>query len=148
METYIILGILALMVIVMVSGKFAFAVPPMAAVILMALTGVVTIQEAFSGFTNNYLIVTAAFLVISTAFSKTSLIGNIQQATYKLMKKKEWYHTVCYIDSVCHIASKLFTTGSKIRAITDEQLIRDHPQFYTFKEIEDKVFKWILEAKG
>lgn len=56
METYIILGILALMVIAMVSGKFAFAVPPMAAVILMALTGVVTIQEAFSGFTNNYLI--------------------------------------------------------------------------------------------
>lgn len=36
----------------------------------------------------------------------------------------------------------------KIRAITDEQLIRDYPQFYTFQENEDKVFNWILEVYG
>ena len=35
-----------------------------------------------------------------------------------------------------------------IRAITDEQLIRNHPQFYAFQENEEKVFEWILEAKG
>lgn len=60
METYIILVILALMLTAMVSGKVTFA-PPIAVIILMVLTGVVAIQEAFSGFTNSYFIVTVAF---------------------------------------------------------------------------------------
>ena len=36
----------------------------------------------------------------------------------------------------------------KIRAITDEQLLMERPQFYTYQENEDKVFEWILESSG
>lgn len=49
MEVYIILGVVVLMVIAMLSGKFDFGVAPMAACVILAVTGVVTIQEAFSG---------------------------------------------------------------------------------------------------
>lgn len=76
------------MVLAMLSGKFDFGLPPIAACVILALTGVVTLQEAFAGFTNNYLICTAAFLVISTAFAKTSFIGTIQEQIYKLQSKK------------------------------------------------------------
>jgi len=36
----------------------------------------------------------------------------------------------------------------KIRVITDEQLMRDCPQFYMYQENKDKVFEWKLEANG
>ena len=36
----------------------------------------------------------------------------------------------------------------KIRAITDEQLLMERPQFYTYQENEDKIFEWILESSG
>jgi len=36
----------------------------------------------------------------------------------------------------------------KVRVITDEQLLRERPQFYTYKENEDKVFEWMLESSG
>lgn len=88
METYIILGVVILMVIAMLSGKFDFGVAPIAACVILACTGIVTLQEAFAGFTNNYLICTAAFLVISTAFSKTSLISKIQNAILEFQNKK------------------------------------------------------------
>lgn len=88
METYIILGVVILMVIAMLSGKFDFGVAPMAACVILACTGIVTLQEAFAGFTNNYLICTAAFLVISTAFSKTSLISKIQSSILQFQNKQ------------------------------------------------------------
>lgn len=91
MTVYIILGVVILMVIAMLSGKFDFGLPPIAACLILALTGVVTLQEAFSGFTNNYLLCTAAFLVISTAFAKTSVVGKIQKSVYKLQAKKSGY---------------------------------------------------------
>ena len=89
METIIILSVLALMVIAMVTNLFDFGVAPMLAVIVLALTGVVTFQEAFAGFTNKYVIVTAAFLVISVMFSRTRLINKIQQAVMSLQKGKK-----------------------------------------------------------
>ncbi|KAA9017679.1 hypothetical protein [Niallia endozanthoxylica] len=36
----------------------------------------------------------------------------------------------------------------RIRVITDEQLLSDRPQFYTYKENGDKVFEWVLESNG
>lgn len=40
----------------------------------------------------------------------------------------------------------LQTKNLKIRAITDEQLMRDFPQFYMYQENRDKEFEWKLEA--
>lgn len=40
----------------------------------------------------------------------------------------------------------LQTKNLKIRAITDEQLMRDCPQFYMYQENRDKLFEWKLEA--
>lgn len=87
MEVTIILIVLGLMIAAMVSGKFDLGFPPIAAVTLLAALGVVTVQEAFSGFTNPYLIITAAFIVISSGFSKTPLVKRIQSGVLALQKR-------------------------------------------------------------
>lgn len=88
MATTIILIVLGLMVIAMVTSMFEFGVAPLLACVVLALTGVVTFQEAFAGFANKYVIVTAAFLVISVLFGRTSLIARIQTGMLNLQKGK------------------------------------------------------------
>ena len=95
MATTIILIVLALMVIAMMTDLFDFGVAPMLAVIVLALTGVVTFEEAFGGFVNKYVIVTAAFLVISAVFSRTSLITWVQDSVINLQKGKSG--TILYL---------------------------------------------------
>lgn len=87
MDTYIILGVLALMIVAMLSGKFDFGFPPIAAVTILAATGVVTVQEAFSGFVNDYLIITAAFLVLGAAFAKTPVVDRIRHGVLALQER-------------------------------------------------------------
>jgi|GEM_PF-3791694 di/tricarboxylate transporter len=88
MEVYIILGVLILMVIAMISDKFEFGFAPMAACVILAMLGIVTVQEAFAGFTNNYVIVTAGFLVLSNLFSRTRLIAKVQDTVTKMQQGK------------------------------------------------------------
>lgn len=88
MATYIILGVLTLMIIAMITDKFEFGFAPIAACVILALFGIVTIQEAFSGFTNNYVIVTAGYLVLSDLFGRTQLITKIQEFIMRSQKNK------------------------------------------------------------
>lgn len=88
MEIYIILAVLILMVIAMATDLFDFGVAPLLACVVLAITGVVTYQEAFAGFTNKYVLVTAAFLVIGAAFGRTKLINKIQKGVMSLQKGK------------------------------------------------------------
>ncbi len=87
MDVTIILIVLGLMIVAMVSGKFDLGFPPIAAVTVLAALGVVTVPQAFSGFTNPYLIITAAFLVISNAFSRTPVVSRIQRAVIALQAR-------------------------------------------------------------
>ncbi|MEV7692858.1 SLC13 family permease [Microbacterium sp. NPDC089189] len=87
MDVTIILIVLGLMIVAMISGKFDLGFPPIAAVTVLAALNIVTIPQAFSGFTNPYLIITAAFLVISNAFSKTPVVSHIQRGVLALQRR-------------------------------------------------------------
>ncbi len=78
-SSYIVLIITVLMIIGFVLNKWSYGLTTMICCALLALTGVMPIQDAFSGFCNKTLIMIACIFVISYAFGKTSFLHSIQQ---------------------------------------------------------------------
>lgn len=87
MQMILALGILILMIGLIMSDKMAFGAPPLLACLLLVLTGLSTVQEAFAGFVNPSVIMIAGFMVVMAALQKTSLIGNVKTAMISLVNK-------------------------------------------------------------
>ncbi|WP_285851448.1 SLC13 family permease [Neobacillus sp. MER 74] len=81
------LGILILMIGLIMSDKMAFGAPPILACLLLVVTGLSTVQEAFAGFVNPSVIMIAGFMVVMAALMKTSLIGKVQASMLALVNK-------------------------------------------------------------
>ncbi|MCM3117982.1 SLC13 family permease [Neobacillus sp. MER 74] len=69
------------------SDKMAFGAPPILACLLLVVTGLSTVQEAFAGFVNPSVIMIAGFMVVMAALMKTSLIGKVQASMLALVNK-------------------------------------------------------------
>jgi di/tricarboxylate transporter len=87
MEMILALGILTLMIVMIMSDKFAFGAPPIFACLLLVVTGLSTVQEAFAGFVNPSVIMIAGFMVVMAGLMRTSLIGKVQSSMLALVKK-------------------------------------------------------------
>lgn len=87
MQMILALGILILMIVMIMSDKFAFGAPPIIACFLLVVTGVSTVQEAFAGFVNPSVIMVAGFMVVMAGLMKTSLMGKVQSAMLTLVNK-------------------------------------------------------------
>ncbi len=81
------LGILILMIGLIMSDKMAFGAPPILACILLVVTGLSTVQEAFAGFVNPTVIMIAGFMVVMAGIMKTSLISKVQSSMLALVNK-------------------------------------------------------------
>ena len=73
LQMILALGILILMIVMIMSDKFAFGAPPLMACLLLVVTGLSTVQEAFAGFINPSVVMVAGFMVVMAALMKTSL---------------------------------------------------------------------------
>ncbi|WP_374703092.1 SLC13 family permease [Neobacillus cucumis] len=69
------------------SDKMAFGAPPVLACLLLVVTGLSTVQEAFAGFVNPSVIMIAGFMVVMAGLMKTSLIGKVQASMLALVNK-------------------------------------------------------------
>ncbi|MGJ7922785.1 SLC13 family permease [Neobacillus sp. LXY-4] len=87
MSMSLALGILVIMIVMIMSDKFAFGAPPILACLLLVVTGLSTVQEAFAGFVNPSVIMIAGFMVVMAGLMKTSLIGKVQSSMLALVKK-------------------------------------------------------------
>lgn len=87
MEMILALGILILMIGLIMSDKMAFGAPPILACLLLVVTGLSTVQEAFAGFVNSSVVMVAGFMVVMAALMKTSLIGKVQAAMVALVNR-------------------------------------------------------------
>ncbi|MDQ1000470.1 di/tricarboxylate transporter [Neobacillus niacini] len=87
LEMILALGILTLMIVMIMSDKFAFGAPPILACLLLVVTGLSTVQEAFAGFVNPSVIMIAGFMVVMAGLMRTSLIGKVQSSMLALVKK-------------------------------------------------------------
>ncbi|MGT2894736.1 SLC13 family permease [Streptococcus downei] len=81
------LGILVLMIVMIMSDKFAFGAPPIFACLLLVVTGLSTVQEAFAGFINPSVVMVAGFMVVMAAMMKTSFIARVQEIMLNLVDK-------------------------------------------------------------
>ncbi|TDQ41097.1 SLC13 family permease [Aureibacillus halotolerans] len=111
LEMYLALGILVLMIAMIMSDKFAFGAPPLIASLLLVVTGLATVPEAFAGFVNSTVIMVAGFMVVMAGLMKTSLISRVQTSMLNLVKKGGYKSYVLLIIVVMGGAS-LTGTGS------------------------------------
>lgn len=88
MNVYIVIGVMALMTIAFVSGKWPFGLVTMTCCTILGLTGVLSPSEAFAGFCNKNLILLAGAFIVSDAFGKTSLIAKMQNRIIKMQNGK------------------------------------------------------------
>lgn len=87
MEMILALGILVLMIVLIMSDKMAFGAPPLLACLLLVVTGLANVQQAFAGFVNSSVIMIAGFMVVMAALQKTRLIGNVKSAMVSLVNR-------------------------------------------------------------
>jgi di/tricarboxylate transporter len=86
-EMILALGILVFMIVLIMSDKLAFGAPPLLACVLLVVTGLSTVQEAFAGFVNSSVIMVAGFMVVMAGLMKTSLIGRVQSTMISLVNR-------------------------------------------------------------
>lgn len=86
-EMIIALAIVIIMIGLIMSDKFSFGAPPLVAAALLVVTGVSTIQEAFSGFLDSNVVMIAGFMAVMAGFQKTSFMEKIESMMSKLASK-------------------------------------------------------------
>ena len=87
MQMYIVLAIAAFMVVMFLWNKFPFGVITMTSCVLLVLTGVIDISTAFSGFSNNTVVLIAPMLALSAALTKTSIVPMIRRSMSNMRDK-------------------------------------------------------------
>jgi di/tricarboxylate transporter len=105
------LGILILMIGLIMSDKMAFGAPPILACLLLVVTGLSTVQEAFAGFVNPSVIMIAGFMVVMAGLMKTSLIGKVQASMLALVNRGG-YKSYALLLVVVMLGASLPGTGS------------------------------------
>lgn len=105
------LGILILMIVLIMTDKMAFGAPPILACLLLVVTGLSTVQEAFAGFVNSSVIMVAGFMVVLAAVEKTSLLGKVKTAMETLVNKGG-YKSYALLLIIVMIGASLAGTGS------------------------------------
>lgn len=111
MEMILALGILILMIVMIMSDKFAFGAPPILACLLLVVTGLSTVQEAFAGFVNPTVIMIAGFMVVMAGIMKTSLISKVQSSMLALVNKGG-YKSYAFLLVVVMLGASIVGTGS------------------------------------
>ncbi|CAM4176586.1 membrane transport protein [Streptococcus penaeicida] len=108
---FLALGILVLMIVMIMSDKFAFGAPPLFACLLLVVTGLSTPQEAFAGFINPSVIMVAGFMVVMAGLMKTSFIAKVQTSMINLVNKGG-YKSYVLLLLVVMLGASLAGTGA------------------------------------
>lgn len=111
MEMILALGILILMIVLIMTDKLPFGAPPLLACLLLVVTGLSTVQEAFAGFVNPSVIMIAGFMVVMAALQKTRLIVKVKSAMVSLVNKGG-YKSYALLLVIVMIGASLAGSGS------------------------------------
>ncbi|EHJ56228.1 hypothetical protein HMPREF9318_00810 [Streptococcus urinalis FB127-CNA-2] len=111
LNMYLALGILILMIVMIMSDKFAFRAPPIFACLILVLTGLSTVKEAFAGFINPSVVMVAGFMVVMAALMKTSFISRVQTTMINLVEKGG-YKSYVLLLIVVMLGASLAGTGA------------------------------------
>ena len=81
------LAVLIIMIALIMFDVMPFGAPPILACILLVLTGLSTVPEAFAGFANSSVIMIATFMVVLAGVQKTRLMDKVKEALISLVNK-------------------------------------------------------------
>lgn len=110
-QMFLALAVLIIMIVMIMSDKFPFGAPPIFACLLLVVTGLSTVQEAFAGFINPSVIMIAGFMVVMAALMKTSFIAKVQETMHKLVEKGG-YKSYVMLVLVAMLGASLAGTGA------------------------------------
>ncbi|ABJ00079.1 conserved hypothetical protein [Escherichia coli APEC O1] len=111
MEMILALGILVLMIVLIMSDKMPFGAPPLLACLLLVVSGLSTVQQAFAGFVNPSVVMIAGFMVVMAALQKTRLISNVKSAMISLVNKGS-YRSYGLLLVIVMLGASLAGTGA------------------------------------
>lgn len=74
MEAYFVIALLVLAVVLFSTEKFSVDIVTLGLLAAMVLTGILTVDEAFSGFSSDVIVILASIFVIGTALRETGLL--------------------------------------------------------------------------
>lgn len=77
LEQWIIFGTLLLTLVLFIMGRWRYDVVALLALLIVALTGLIPIEQAFIGFSNPAVITVAAVLVLSRGLQNSGIVGII-----------------------------------------------------------------------
>ena len=87
MDMYIVLAITLFMMVMFIVGKVPYGVITMTCCALLAVIGVMSPTEAFSGLSNSTTLLIAGMLALATAFGKTSAVARVRSLLAKAKEK-------------------------------------------------------------
>lgn len=91
MEIALVIGLLVIAIILFATEKFSVDVVTIGLLIVLALSGVLSPQEAFEGFSSDFMVILASIFIISGAFSETGLLEKIGAQVIKRLKSKSLF---------------------------------------------------------
>ena len=81
------LAILVIMIGLIMFDVLPFGAPPLLACMLLVVTGLSTVPEAFAGFTNSSVIMIASFMVVLAGGQKTRAMDKVKEALIALVNR-------------------------------------------------------------
>ena len=128
MQLYIVLALLAFMIISFVIHKIPFGVTAMICCVMLVVTGFYTPVEAFSGFSNQNIILLAPMFALSAAFGKTSLLKKIQNQMTILKGKRGYLLLAAMFAFLAVLAAFIPTTAMMTIAHHHHHPCTERPQ--------------------
>lgn len=89
MTTQMILALLVLIIMIalIMFDVLPFGAPPILACLLLVVTGLSTVSEAFAGFANSSVIMIATFMVVLAGVQKTRLMDKVKETLIALVNR-------------------------------------------------------------
>ena len=112
------IGVLAFMIVSFMIHKISYGLTAMICVGILAITGVITPETAFSGFSATATVTCMCMIVVAGAINKTSLMGNIKS----WIAKKQAGKGIFFVALVC-LAVPLLTQFMGMTALIAFMLV-------------------------
>ena len=114
-NTAVTLVVTLIMGILFLTGKFPFGLVTISCCSILVITGVLDVQDAFSGFCNQTVIMTAAMMVLGEALAKTSLVATLKSTLTSLANKSGILLVICML--AVYLAMSLVMPGIAVFTI-------------------------------
>ena len=88
MEIALVISLLIVTIILFATDKFSVDIVTIGLLVVLAFSGIITPQEAFEGFSSDFIIILASIFIISGALSETGLLDKVGSKMIKTIKSK------------------------------------------------------------